>query len=74
MGLYIDSGTTDASLVGESSSTSSARLDVESRHLEMELDGSVDSLRSISDDEGTDIEDADEEDCKFLLVLRSVQC
>jgi len=74
MGLYIDSGTTDASLVGESSSTSSARLDVESRHLEMELDGSVDSLRSISDDEGTDIEDVDEEDCKFLLVLRSVQC
>lgn len=72
MGLYIDSSTTDASLVGESSSTSSARPDIESRHPEIELDGPVDSLGSNSDDEGTDIEDVDEEDCKFILDLTSV--
>ena len=67
MGLYIESSNTDPSLVGGSSSTSSARPDVESRHPEIELDGSVDSLRSGSDDEETDIEDVDEEDCKSLL-------
>ena len=72
MGLYIDSSTQDASLLTESSSTSSARPDVESRHPEIEPDGSVDSLRSNSDDGGTDIEDLDEEDCKPLLVSRSV--
>ena len=72
MGLYIDSSTQDASLLTESSSTSSARPDVESRHPEIEVDDPVDSLRSNSDDEGTDIEDVDEEDCGPLFVSRFV--
>ena len=68
MALNIDSNTQEASLAEESSSTNPARPDVESRHPEIILDGSVDSLCSISDEEGTDIEDVEEEDCEFSFV------
>jgi hypothetical protein len=69
MALHIDSGTQGVSPAKGSSSTNSARPDVESRHPEIILDGSVDSLCSISDEEGTDIEDVEEEDCKFFFVF-----
>jgi hypothetical protein len=68
MALHIDSNIQEASPAKASSSSNSARPDVESRHPEIILDGSVDSLCSISDKEGTDIEDVEEEDCKFSFV------
>ena len=68
MAFNIDSDTQEASPAKASSSTNSARPDVESRHPEIILDGSVDSLCSISDEDGTDIEDVEEEDCKFSFV------
>jgi hypothetical protein len=70
MALHIDSSAQEASPAKASSSTNSARPDGESRHPEIILDGSVDSLCSISDEdeEGTDIEDVEEEDCKFSFV------
>jgi hypothetical protein len=67
MAFNIDSGTKDDSHAG-GSSTNSARPDVESRHSEIELDGSVDSLCSVSDEDGTDIEDVEEEDCELSFV------
>ena len=68
MALHIDSNIQEASPAKGSSSTNSARPDVESRHPEIILDGSVDSLCSISDEDGTDIEDVEEEDCNFSFV------
>jgi hypothetical protein len=68
MALHIDSNIQEASPAKGSSSTHSARPDVQSRHPEIILDGSVDSLCSISDEEGTDIEDVEEEDCELSFV------
>jgi hypothetical protein len=67
MAFNIDSGTQDDSQAG-GTSINSARPDVESRHPEIELDASVDSLCSVSDEDGTDIEDVEEEDCKLSFV------
>jgi hypothetical protein len=69
MALHIDSNIQEASPAKGSSSTNSARPDVQSRHPEIILDGSVDSLCSISDEEGTDIEDVEEEDCELSFVF-----
>jgi len=68
MAIHIDPSVQEASPAKVSSSTNSARPDVESRHPEIILDGSVDSLCSISDGEGTDIEDVEEEDCELSFV------
>jgi hypothetical protein len=70
MALHIDSNIQEASPAKGSSSTNSARPDVQSRHPEIILDGSVDSLCSISDEDedGTDIEDVEEEDCELSFV------
>ena len=68
MALHIDSDIQGASPAKVLSSTNSARPDVESRHPEIILDGSVDSLCSISDEEETDIEDVEEEDCEHSFV------
>jgi hypothetical protein len=68
MAFDIGSATQEASPAKASSSTNSARPDQESRHPEIILDGSMDSLCSISDEEGTDIEDVEEEDCELSFV------
>jgi hypothetical protein len=71
MAFNVGSNTQEAPPAKASSSTNSARPDVESRHPEIILDGSVDSLCSISDEEETDKEDVEEEDCELSFVSHS---
>jgi len=70
MASNVDLPIKEDSSPGASSSTSSARVPSKSRYPEIELGELADSLCSHSDEDGTGVEDVEEEDCKLMSSRR----